>query len=150
MIEISSAVSSSISSTSAGIVVEAGGLRRAPAALAGDELELAVLERADEDRLEHAMLADGRGQLLERGLVEREARLLRVRLDAFDVDVADAAARPAVAVVREEADDGGRELALLRQAPRGGGAEISSSQGRPPPARARGRSAPRPSCRRRS
>ena len=48
--------------------LEAGGLRRAPAALAGDELELAVVERPDEDGLEDAVLADGRGKLVERRL----------------------------------------------------------------------------------
>ena len=58
MIEISSAVSSSMSSTSAGIVVLLGDLRGAPAALAGDQLEAAVVERPDEDRLEDAVLAD--------------------------------------------------------------------------------------------
>ena len=71
------------------------------------------------------MLADRRRQLVERLLVEGEARLLGVRLDAVDRDDADAdAARRAVR--REQADDGGRELALLGEAPRGRGAEIRS------------------------
>ena len=84
MIEISSAVSSSMSSTSAGIVGLPGDLRGAPAALAGDELEPAVVDGPEQDRLEDAVLADGRGELLEGRLVERQARLLRVGLDAVD------------------------------------------------------------------
>ena len=90
MIAISRAVSSSISSISAGIVVEAGLLRRAPAALAGDELVAVRPDRSDEDRLQDAVLADGGGQLVERLLVEGQARLLRVGLDVVDRDDADA------------------------------------------------------------
>ena len=86
MIEISSAVSSSMSSTSAGIVAMPGDPRGAPAALAGDQLVAAVVERADEDRLEDAVLADRRGQLVERRLVEGQARLLRVGVDVVDLD----------------------------------------------------------------
>ena len=40
--------------------------------------------RPEQDRLEDAVLADGRGELIERRLVEREARLLGVGLDAID------------------------------------------------------------------
>ena len=43
--------------------VEAGPAAGPPAALAGDELEPPALERAHQDRLEHADLADRRGQL---------------------------------------------------------------------------------------
>ena len=81
MIAISRAVSSSSSSTSAGIVVEPGLLRGAPAALAGDELVAVRAERPDEDRLEDAVLADRRRELVERVGVEDHPRLLRVRLD---------------------------------------------------------------------
>ena len=84
---------------------EARGFRRAPAALAGDELELAVVERPDEDRLEDAVLADRRRQLVEAGLLHRETRLFRVRRDSIHADVANAAAAPALAVIREQADD---------------------------------------------
>ena len=45
-----------------------------------------VAERSDEDRLEDAVLADRCGQLVERRLLERQARLLRVRLDVVDRD----------------------------------------------------------------
>ena len=54
--------------------------RRAPAALARDQLE-AVAAGAHEDRLEHADLADRLRQRGERLLVEVLARLLRVRSD---------------------------------------------------------------------
>ena len=90
MIEISSAVSSSISSMSAGIVCEPGQARRAPAAFAGDDLVRVRAERPDEDRLEDAVLADRRGQLVERLLLEDHARLLGVRLDPVDRDDAHA------------------------------------------------------------
>src|SRR6185369_15185494 len=113
-------------------------------------LVVTAVQRPDEDRLQNAVLANRCGELIQRGLVEREARLLWVRLDPIDVDVADAAAGPTLAVVREEADDRRRELALFRQAPRGGGAEISSGQGRQPPAQAHGTSSRRPSYRRTS
>ena len=52
----------------------------------GDELEAVLVDRADEDRLEHAMLAYRCRELLQRGLVEREPRLLGVGLDAVDGD----------------------------------------------------------------
>ena len=145
MIAISSAVSSSMSSIERRDRREAGEPRRAPAALAGDELVGVRAERPDEDRLEDAVLADRRGELVERLLVEGHARLLGVRLDAVDRDDPDAD-RPRRTVGRQQADDGGRELALLGQAPRGRGAEISSGQGRSPPGRVRDRSARRRCC----
>ena len=138
MIAISSAVSSSISSISAGMVSSPARRRRAPAALAGDQLEPRPVERADEDRLEHAMLTDGGGQLIERRLVEGEPRLLGVRLDAVDSDDAHAD-RPDRPVGAEQADDGGGELTILGQSPRGRGSEIRPGQGRSPPVPARGR-----------
>ena len=49
---------------------EAGGLRRSPAALAGDELEPEGSDRSDENRLQDAVLLDGGGELGQRGLVE--------------------------------------------------------------------------------
>src|SRR6185503_9536918 len=49
--------------------------RRAEPALARDELVVPAVERSDEDRLENAMLANGRRQLLERCCVEGEPRL---------------------------------------------------------------------------
>ena len=60
--------------------------RRAPAALAGDQLE-PVAARAHEHRLEHTDFADRLRQRGERLLVEVLARLLRVRTDRRDRNV---------------------------------------------------------------
>ena len=115
MIAISSAVSSSISSMSAGIVSSPAcrdaRQRRSPAM----SWYGVRSERPDEDRLEDAVLADRGGQLVERRLVEDQPRLLGVRLDVVDRDDADAD-RPRRAVRRQQADDGGRELACPRTA----------------------------------
>ena len=86
MIEISSAVSSSMSSTRAGIVawpaIWDARQRRSPA--------ISWYRPSSTGRtrigLQDAVLADGRGELLERRLVERESRLLRVGVDAIDGD----------------------------------------------------------------
>ena len=61
--------------------LEAGEAGRTHAPLAGDEL-VAVERLGHEDRLEHAVLADARRELLEHGVVEPVARLVRVRADA--------------------------------------------------------------------
>jgi len=61
-----------------------GLLRRAPAALASDDLELARGRRADDDRLQHAALANRIGERGERLLVEMLATLARVRMDETD------------------------------------------------------------------
>ena len=87
-IAASSDEASSRRSTIAGSTGEPGALRRAPAALAGDQLVAAALARAHEDRLQHAVLGQRRGQRVERRLVEAPARLRRVRLDELDRDVA--------------------------------------------------------------
>jgi hypothetical protein len=58
-------------------------LRRAPATLAHDEL-VPVTDGADDDRLQHADLADGSYELVERLLVEHRARLTRVGTDRLD------------------------------------------------------------------
>ena len=144
MMEISSAVSSSISSTSAGMVARPAALdarqRRSPAISWNSPSSSGRTRigcRTPCSRIDAASSSSVARRTTS-------ARLLGVRLDPVDGDVADAAARATVAVVRQQADDGGGELALLREAPRGGGAEISPSQGRPPPARARGMSEPRP------
>ncbi len=62
--------------------VEARSMTGPPAALAGDELEPPALQRAHQDRLEHADLTDRRRQLAERVLVEGRPRLVGVGLDA--------------------------------------------------------------------
>ena len=54
-------------------------LRRAPAALAGDQLEPAVGTGAHDERLDDPLHADGRRQLLEPRVVEVVARLARGR-----------------------------------------------------------------------
>jgi hypothetical protein len=58
----------------------------AQSALTGDELE-ALAERADDDRLEHAVLAQGVGQAGDLGGVELAAGLERVRVDLVDGNV---------------------------------------------------------------
>ena len=138
MIEISSAVSSSMLLDEGRDRRDARLARRPPAALAGDQLVAVVAERADEDRLEDAVLPDRSGQLVERVLVEDHPRLVGVRLDPVDRDDLDAGA-PAGVLGREQADDRGRELAVLGQATGGDGAEVRPGQGRSPPGRARDR-----------
>ena len=64
--------------------LEAGDLRGAPAALAGDELVRAAGDRPHEHRLQHAALAQRAGERLERGVVERPPRLPGVRRDELD------------------------------------------------------------------
>jgi hypothetical protein len=59
-------------------------LRRAPAALAGHDFELAQGHRSDDDRHQHATLANRIGKRGERLLVEMLARLARVRVDETD------------------------------------------------------------------
>jgi len=63
----------------------------APASLAGDELELVFVERTDQDRLEDAVLADRRGQLLDGRGVDDHPGLVWIRDDVVDVDRSDAA-----------------------------------------------------------
>ena len=60
-------------------------LRRAPAPLAGDDLE-AMAVRTDDDRLDDASRLDRLGELGQRFLVEDAARLARMWLDARDRD----------------------------------------------------------------
>src|ERR1700722_10290387 len=58
-------------------LVKLGELRRAPAALAGDDLVGAGVVRmaTHQDRLQYAFVADRLGESLQRGLVEVAARL---------------------------------------------------------------------------
>ena len=69
----------------------------APAALAGDQLVAAVGEGADQQRLDDAAGLDRGGEAGERLGVEVGARLVRVRLDQLDRQLAQLAglARPA-------------------------------------------------------
>jgi hypothetical protein len=71
-----------------------------------------AFERPDEDRLEDAVLADRRRELVERRLLEDETRLLRVR---FDRRVQDPDADLRVGC-RGEADDRRRKLVPPRAA----------------------------------
>ena len=65
---------------------QAGELRGAPAAFAGDDLE-AIADLADDDRLDDAVGADRLRQLLEPRVVHVAARLEVVRREAIDVDL---------------------------------------------------------------
>ena len=67
-------------------------LRRAPAALAGDDLK-PVAVGPQQDRLEHPALGDRIGQLVDRFLAELDARLVGIGPDPRDLDLAHAAAR---------------------------------------------------------
>ena len=137
MMAISSAASSSISSTMAGTSRQPGEPRGAPAPLARDELEAAVAAWPHEDRLEDAVLADRGREVLEGLLVEVQARLVGVGVDAVDGDAVDLGDRAGL-VRSQQVDDRGREpVALLRQALGGLASEIWSSQVRSPPAPAR-------------
>ena len=69
-------------------------------------------QRANEDRLQHTMLADRGGELVERLLFEDHAGLFGVWFDPFDVDDPDAD-QTRWAIRRQEADDGGGEFAIL-------------------------------------
>src|SRR5262249_27338383 len=53
----------------------------APAPLTGDDLVALCVDRPHQDRLHQALLADGRGQLLERGVVHPRARLIPAALE---------------------------------------------------------------------
>ena len=70
--------------------VELGPLRRAPAPFTGDDLK-AVVMRPQQDRLQHPALANRLGELVEQVLVELHPRLVGVRVDPRDIDLADSA-----------------------------------------------------------
>ena len=119
--------------------VELRALRRAPAPLAGDDLE-AVAVGPQQDRLKHAALGDRFGELVERLFVELHPRLARVGPDPRDFDLANAFGRlaspPASAPLRREAPTGpcpsplaGRS-ALMRPPPAGASRPISSRASR--------------------
>jgi hypothetical protein len=74
-------------------VVEAGLHRRAPAALAGDDLELVARDLARDDRLDHALRLDRFRQLGESVDVDGGARLVLAGAELADGDVAQAFAR---------------------------------------------------------
>src|SRR5262249_33109422 len=67
-----------------GNLVEAGHRRRAIPPLAGDDLVAIRADAANEDRLEHALLANGGRQLFD--VAQSGARLFRVRLDQLERD----------------------------------------------------------------
>jgi hypothetical protein len=89
-------------------LVETSHRGRAVAALAGDDLVAVRRDRPDQDRLEHALLANARRQLLD--VAELRARLLGVRLDELQrqhlPDVPSGAARELLDVVRVVAHAG--------------------------------------------
>ena len=67
-------------------LMQAGELRGAPAAFAGDDLVavLRALHRPHHDRLDHAMLLDGTGEFAEFGIGKRPARVARIWFEEFD------------------------------------------------------------------
>src|ERR1051325_9555248 len=67
-------------------LVQTGALRRAPAPLAGDDLESVgrAAHGAHDDRLDDAALADRAGELAELGVGEMTARIARIGLDELD------------------------------------------------------------------
>ena len=64
--------------------LESCGARRPPAALAGDDLIVTLVERTHRDGLDQPVFADGRSQLLDRRGVKLPARLILARLDPRD------------------------------------------------------------------
>ncbi len=66
--------------------VQPGALGRAPAPLARNDLILARSAGGGphQDRLQHALLADRRGQLLQLGFAEAAARLVRIAAEKLD------------------------------------------------------------------
>jgi hypothetical protein len=69
--------------------LETGLARSAPAALAGDQLVAAVRERPDDERLDHAGLGNRLGERRDRLGVEAAPRLVGVRPDQGDGDLAE-------------------------------------------------------------
>jgi len=59
-------------------------LRGTPAPLSGDDFVAAVVDRPYQDRLHQSLLAYGRGQFLERGVVHLRARLVAAALQLVD------------------------------------------------------------------
>jgi hypothetical protein len=70
--------------------VQPGTLRSSPSALAGDDLET-VTVRTKQDRLKDAPFCDRIGELVDRVFLELATRLLRIRANTPDLDLADAA-----------------------------------------------------------
>ena len=69
-----------------GDLEQARALRRAPAALAGDDLE-AALDAADEQRLNHAVRANRLRELFEPRFVDVRARLARIGHEQIEIDL---------------------------------------------------------------
>ncbi len=131
----------------------------AHAALAGDEL-VAVERLGDEDRLQHAVLADARGELLEAGVVDVAPRLVRVRRDPGERDLDHGRGR--LRALRDQRGEPAAErrrarsaLTVMRRSPPACRSRDRSSSGRrdrirrphaPCPARPRARTS-RASCR---
>src|SRR4029079_7230848 len=65
-------------------VVKARALRGAPPSLAGDDFEVVALERANDDRLNDASLADGCGKLVELIIREQPPRVSWIGLQVLD------------------------------------------------------------------
>jgi hypothetical protein len=63
--------------------VDAGELRRTPAAFTGDDFVFVVADGANDDGLHHALGLDGVGQFLQRGGVHVATRLVTAALQEF-------------------------------------------------------------------
>ena len=112
-------------------LLQAGLLRGAPAALAGDQLVAAVVQGADEERLDDAAALDRGGKAGQRVRVELGARLVRVRLDQPDrqlAQIADVAAGRALGQDRRQpAAHAALGFAFLRCASHGLASSLASA-----------------------
>jgi hypothetical protein len=107
----------------AGDDLQAGLLRRDEPAFTGDEL-IAIADRPDEQRLQHAVLADAVDQFVERGLLEVLSGLKRVAFDQLDVDFGMVVVAGSGAVAVGATADEGVEAAAQPPALGFGSAEI--------------------------
>ena len=99
-------------------LVQAGLLRRAPAALAGDDLVFVrtCRDRPHHDRLDDAAILDRLGQLLQIRIVERLSRVARVRAQELHRHRArhEALALDGAHLVPDLADQGGQSTSQTR------------------------------------
>src|SRR5215470_1561975 len=67
---------------------QAGALRSPPSAFPGNQLEKPVFQPANDDRLNQSVLPYRVGQFIETDLVEGLPRLVRIRKNPIDIDLA--------------------------------------------------------------
>ncbi len=90
---IATARSSLTSLMTAGMLIETGELRRAPATLAGDDFVSANGSMTQHDRLHHALRFDRRGQFGDALVANVAARLILARMNLIDRDLGEVGAR---------------------------------------------------------